>query len=201
MPKTANAPLLSRVKSWQFIGLGLSGWCTLYSVALLTWGASSTLIGNAQGGCFAATMTLASLEARRYRKCLVNSADSLDWTGGISTEHLNRTLAEFLQQREFRVEHCRQTELEMGFGVRGVNTGRTVLFETARWKEAVIDLEHVQTTEENREKLHASLAVIVGAGQPAETAEDYVKTHDLQLLVGQELKDLLKEPNPPKNTA
>ena len=60
MKKCASAPFLSRVKSWQLIGLGISGWCTLYSVAMITWGASSFKIGNAQGGCFAATMALAS---------------------------------------------------------------------------------------------------------------------------------------------
>ena len=68
MQATISAPLLHRVKSWQLIGLGLTGWATLYSIALINWAACGTIIGNTQGSCFAATMSLASLEARRLKK-------------------------------------------------------------------------------------------------------------------------------------
>src|ERR1035438_4416181 len=57
-----SAPLLSQVKSWQLVGLGITGWVTLYSAAIITWGTSSTIVGNTQGGFFAITMCLASLE-------------------------------------------------------------------------------------------------------------------------------------------
>jgi hypothetical protein len=198
MSKSASSSFLGRVKAWQLIGLGLSGWCTLYSIALLTWGARSGLIGNAQGGCFAATMALAGLEARRYRKNVVNPApaDFLHWVNTVSTEQLHQAITNFLLKRDWRVEPCREFETGMGFGVRGVNTGRTVVFETARWKEPVINLAHVQSTEENRHQATADLAVVVGAGQPDEQARNFVATHPLQLLAGPELKNLLAENQP-----
>lgn len=195
MSKLASFSFLGRVKAWQLVGLGLSGWCTLYSVALLTWGARSGLIGNAQGGCFAATMALAGLETRRHRKTSAASPteDALEWTGAVSTDQLHQVITNFLLRREWRVEPCRDFENGMGFGVRGVNTGRTVVFETSRWKEPVIDLAHVQSTEENRCKATADLAVVVGAGQPDEQALNFVAAHPLQLLAGRELKDLVEE--------
>lgn len=200
MSNTADAPLLSRVKSWQFIGLGLSGWCTLYSVALLTWGASSTLIGNTQGGCFAVSMALAGVESRRYRKNTTQpvEVDTIEWAGAVSAERLHQVITNFILRSDWRVEPCREFEKGMGFGVRGVNTGRTVVFETARWTEPVIDLAHVQSTEENRHKATADLAVVVGVGQPDEQARNFVATHPLQLLAGQELKDMLKSEMPPE---
>ena len=51
-----TAPLLSRIKTWQLLGLGFGGCCLLYDV---TCGASSGKIGLIQGGCFAAAMILA----------------------------------------------------------------------------------------------------------------------------------------------
>jgi hypothetical protein len=191
MATCVSAPLLSRVKSWQLVGLGLSGWCTLYSVAIITWGTSSVKIGNAQGGCFAATMALASVEARRYKKGIPIPADPLQWVNGISTDHLNQTIAQTMEQREFRVEPCQALETELGFGVRAINSGRTMVFETSRWKEPVIDVVHAQTTEENRKKVPAALAVIVGAGTPDEGAQTFAKTHPVSFLVGKELKDML----------
>lgn len=191
------APLLSRIKSWQFIGLGISGWCTLYSVAILSWGASSTIVGNSQGGCFAITMTLAGVEARRYQKGKSIPVDPLQWASMISTEHLNQVIAQVMQKREFRVERCQLVETEMGFGLRAVNGGRTLVFETERWKEPVIDLPHAQTTEANRQKVRADLAIIVGAGKPDEDAEAFVKNHSVQLLIGQELKAMLAVEKPP----
>jgi len=190
MDATVSAPLLSRVKSWQLVGLGISGWCTLYSAAILTANASSIMIGNAQGGCFAITMTLAGIEARRYKKTPAAPADALEWAGGVSTEHLNQTIARAMQKRDFRIEICQPVEIEMGFGVRAINAGRTLVFETGRWKEAVIDLLHVQAAEANREKVRADLAIIVGTGQPAEDTRTFVQTHSVQLLVGQELKEM-----------
>ncbi len=190
MDATVSAPLLSRVKSWQLVGLGITGWCTLYSAAILTANASTIMIGNAQGGCFAVTMTLAGIEARRYKKTPAAPVDALDWAGGVSTEHLNQTIAQVMRKRDFRIETCQPVETEMGFGVRAINAGRTLVFETGRWKEAVIDLLHVQATEANRRKVRADLAIIVGAGVPDEATQTFVQTHSVQLLVGQELKDM-----------
>ena len=184
----AKAPLLARVKSWQLVGLGLSGWCTLYSVALITWGASSGMVGNAQGGCFAATMTLASFEAKRYRTRSATPVDPLQWISSVPTEHLNQTIAQVMQKRDFRIEPCQPSDAEMGFGVRAVNAGRTMIFETEHWKKPVIDLLHAQTTEENRRKALADLAIIVSAGKPNEEAKAFVKSRPLQFLVDQELK-------------
>jgi hypothetical protein len=191
-----SAPFLSRVKSWQLVGLGISGWCTLYSVAVLTWGASSFFIGNAQGGCFAATMTLAGVEAKRCKKMNLKPEDSLQWTSGISTEFINQIIATILQTREFRVEACKPSERGMGFGVRGVNSGRTVIFETARWKEPVIDLQHVQDTEENRKKVAADHAVIVSAGNPDEEAKNFVQTKPVEFFGGDQLKNMLTNEKP-----
>jgi hypothetical protein len=191
-----SAPLLSRLKSWQLVGLGISGWCTLYSVAMLTWGASSALVGNTQGGCFATAMTLAGVEVKRYRKGGLAPDNSLQWAEGIPTAHLNQTLALAMQARDFRIEHCPPSQMEMGFGVRAVNVGRTIVFETARWKEPVIDLPHAQATEENRKRASADFAIIVGAGTADEAAREFVGQQPLQLLVGQELKNLLSPSKP-----
>lgn len=186
-----STPLLGRVKSWQLVALGIAGWCTLYSVALLAWGNSSNLIGNTQGGCFAATMTLASLEARRHKKRGSQPADLLQWAGAISTGQLNQILARTMGKQEFRVEPCQRLETELGFGLRVINSGRTMVIETARWKEPVIRLGHAQATEANRKTINADLAVIVGIGTPDEATRTFVKTCPVRLLVGDELKELV----------
>jgi hypothetical protein len=196
MNASVSAPLLSRLKSWQLVGLGVSGWCTLYSVAVLTWGASSALVGNTQGGCFAAAMTLAGVETRRYRKNGAAPENALQWADGIPTVNLNHTLARVMQSRDFRIESCPPSQIEMGFGVRAVNAGRTIVFETARWKEPVIDLPHAQATEENRKRASADLAIIVAAGMADEAAREFVEKKPLQLLLGQELKDILSTQKP-----
>lgn len=187
-----SAPLLGRVKSWQLVALGLTGWCTLYSVAILAWGASSNLVGNTQGGCFAATMTLASLEARRHKRCGAEPANPLQWADAISNGQLNQILARTMEKREFRVEPCHSLEAELGFGLRVINSGRTMMFETARWREPVIDLGHAQATEANRKSVHADLAVIVGTGTPDEETRTFVKTCPVRLLAGDELKALVE---------
>ena len=191
METSVSTPLLSRVKSWQLVGLGISGWCTLYSVAVLTWGASSVVIGNAQGGCFAVAMTLAGVEARRCKKGISSPQDLLQWTSGVATEHINQALVQILRTQDYRVEVCKSSELQMGFGVRGVNSGRTIVFETTRWKEPVIDLQHVQATEENRKKVSADLAVIVSLGQPDEEASQFLQARPVDLFGGDRLKDVL----------
>jgi hypothetical protein len=196
MVTCVSAPLLSRVKSWQLVGLGISGWCTLYSVALITCGASSFRIGNAQGGFFAATMALASFEARRYKKEAPIPVDPFQWISGISTENLNQTIAHTMQQRQFRVEPCHALETGLGFGVRAVNSGRTMVFETSRWQERVIDVLHAQTAEENRKEVSAALAVIVSAGNPDEAAQTFARTHSISFLSGQELKAMFDAGKP-----
>ena len=189
MTKTISAPLLSRVKSWQLVGLGLSGWCTLYSVALLTWGNSSLLIGNAQGGCFAATMTLAGLDARRYRTGSGTFTGTGNWINGLPTEQLNQTLTQILQRQEYYIESPLLVEKEMGFGVRAVKSGRTVVFETARWQEPIINLAHTQTTEENRKKILADIAYIVSRGLPNEEARIFAQSHPIRFLGRRELME------------
>ena len=196
MDKPVSAPFLSRVKSWQLVALGISGWCALYSIAILAGGNGSNLIGHAQGGCFAATMTLAGFESRRYRKSVSLPADSLQWVGGITAEHLNQTLVQLLQKGASKVETCHAAETEMGFGVRAVNAGRTMVFETGRWKEPVINLLHAQTTDENRKKVFADLAIIVSVGTPDEDARNFAKSRPVDFLVGKDLKNLLKAGKP-----
>ena len=85
----------------------------------------------------------------------------------------------------------------MGFGLRAVKAGRTLAFETGRWKEPVIDLLHAKTTEENRSKIRADLAIIVGAGKPDEDTQAFVKTHKVKLLVGKELRDMFPDEKSP----
>ena len=201
MQASVSAPLLSRIKSWQLIGLGVSGWITLYSVALITWSSNSTIIGNAQGGCFAAAMTLASMESRRHKNGGTTQADPLQWINAINTDQLNQILAQVMEKQEFRVETLHSNESEMGFGVRAVNAGRTWIFETGRWQEPVIDLHHVITTEENRKKILADLAIIVGTGTPDEAAEIFVKTHPIQLVTGEEFRNMLAAEQPPVQTS
>lgn len=192
MDTLVSAPLLSRVKSWQLVGLGLSGWCTLYSVAILSWGASSALIGNAQGGCFAVSMGLAGLESKRYKKAAVAPVDTLQWITGISTERVNLAVTRILLKKNFKIERCHPSITALGFGVRGVNSGRTLVFETGRWQEAVIDLAHAQSTEENRKKASADMAIIVAAGHPDEAALAFAKANPVNFLAGEDLKDLLE---------
>lgn len=202
MDKTKAAPILSRAKSWQLVGLGISGWVALYSAAVISWGASSLIVGNAQGGCFAVTMTLAGLEARRFQKPASVPADPLEWTGAITTEQINQTLAKALMQQEIRVEKPHPMEAQLGFGVRAINAGRTLVFETECWKEPVIDLQHATATDENRKKVYADQAVIVGAGKPDEAARSFVATHPaIKFLVGQELKGLFPVENSPDKKA
>jgi hypothetical protein len=157
---------------------------------VITGGASSFRIGHAQGACFAAAMILAGVEARRYKKPLAAAVNPLQWASAISTEHLNQAVAQAVLQREFRVEPCAPLETELGFGVRAVNSGRTMVFETARWQESVIDVPHVQTTEENRIKVAAARAIIVGAGNPDPEARIFARAHPVSFLCGKELKEL-----------
>jgi len=188
MDASVSAPLLTRVKSWQLVGLGLTGWCTLYSIALLTCGPVSFIVGNAQGGCFAASMTLAGLEVRRYKKAVAAVVDPFT---GVTVEMLNQAIALMARKQAFRIEPMHPTHAQLGFGVRAVTTGRTLVFETSRWREPVIDLAHVQDTEENRKKASANLAVIVSAGAPDENAMAFVVTHPIQFLAGKELEGML----------
>src|ERR1700692_4295559 len=99
MAINTSAPLLSRIKSWQLVGLGISGWVTLYSIAIIFWGASSFVIGNTQGGCFATAMTLAGVEVRRFQKANSFQLDPLQWIGVITTEQLNQTLAQNVKKQ------------------------------------------------------------------------------------------------------
>ncbi len=193
MESNISAPLLSRIKSWQLVLLGVSGWVTLYSVAVIFWGASSFVVGNSQGGCFATAMTLAGVEVRRFQKGSFIPMDPMQWTYGITTEELNQTLAQSLQKQELLVEAPHSVEAEMGFGLRAIKSGRTLVFETGRWKEPVINLLHAKATEQNRTKIRADLAIIVGAGTPDEDTKNFVKSHPMKLLVGKELKDLFPD--------
>jgi hypothetical protein len=188
MQALSSAPLLSRVKSWQLIGLGISGWVTLYSAAII--GTSSTIVGNTQGGLFAVTMTLAGIESRRFKKTRSIPANPLQWTNSVTTEQLNQTIVQLVEQQEFRVEKSHSSEATMGFGVRAVSAGRTWVFETGRWKERVIDLSRAQDAEENRKKVLADFAVIVGAGTPDEDTQIFVKTHPVQIFAGEQLRNL-----------
>jgi len=197
MAMNTSAPLLSRIKSWQLVGLGISGWVTLYSAAIIFWGASSFVVGNTQGGCFAVAMTLAGVEVRRFQRGNSIPLDPLQWVSGISTEQLNQTLAQSLMIQTLRVEAPHPIEASMGFGLRAIKLGRTLVFETGRWKEPIIDLLHAKTTEENRNKARADYAIIVGAGTPDEDTKIFVKNHPVKLLVGKELKDMFVVEKPP----
>jgi len=197
MKSSIASPLLRRVKSWQLVCLGISGWVTIYSVAIIYWGASSFVVGNAQGGSFAAVMALSGVEARRRQKGSVNP---LQWAEGITTEQLNVALTRCVQKNELLLESLHPREAQMGFGLHAVKAGRTFLFETGRWKEPVIDLPHIKSTEENRSKSNADFAVIVGAGTPDEDTRIFAKTHPVKLLVGEELKAIFIEEESPEKS-
>jgi hypothetical protein len=197
MEANISAPLLSRIKSWQLVLLGFSGWVALYSAAIIYWGASSFIVGNSQGGCFATAMTLAGVEVRRFQRGSSIPMDPLQWAAGITTEQLHQTLIQNLQKQELLVQAPHPFEAEMGFGLRAIKAGRTLVFETGRWKESVIDLLHVKTTEENRKKIRADLAIVVGAGTPDEDTQIFVNAHPMKLLVGKDLKDIFAVEKPP----
>lgn len=198
MDASISAPFLRQIKSWQLVCLGISGWVTLYSAAILHWGACSFVVGNTQGGSFAAVMALASREARRLQR---GSLSLVQWAGGISHEQLNQALATKLQADELLIESLHPTEAGMGFGLRAVKAGRTFLFETARWKESVIDLLHARTTDRNRELANADFAVIVGVGTPDEETRIFANSHPMKLLVGEELKAIFDHENPAEKGA
>ncbi|MDD5140248.1 MAG: hypothetical protein PHY43_08330 [Verrucomicrobiales bacterium] len=193
MRATISAPLLYRVKTWQLIGLGFTGWVTLYSIALINWAACGRFIANTQGGCFAATMALAGLEARRLKKYKIKCEhDALHWADNIPTFQLNQTLEQIQQKNGFSTEVLHAQEAELGFGLRAVKDGRTFVFETSRWKEPTIDLLHAQATDENRKRAMADRAVIVSTGVPDEDTKLFVKSTPLHLLVGEELQSLIE---------
>jgi hypothetical protein len=198
METSISAPLLNRIKSWELVGLGMSGWVTLYSVAIIYWGSSSFVVGNTQGGSFAAVMSLAGVEVKRRQK---GSMDLRQWAACITTEELHVALTKTLQEKELLLEALHPSEAQMGFGLRAVKAGRTFLFETGRWKESVIDLLHAKTTEENRNKSNADFAVIVGAGTPDEDTKIFTKTHPVKLLVGGELKAIFMDEKPHDKSA
>ena len=202
MRATISAPFLYRVKPWQLIGLGFTGWVTLYSIALINWASCGTLAGNAQGGCFATTMALAGLEARRLKKNRTEGEhDALHWADNIPTFQLNQTLDRIQRKNGFMSEPLHVQELEMGFGVRTVKEGRTFVFETSRWREPVIDLHHAKTTNENRKMARADMAVIVSTGVPDEDTKLFVKSTPIQLLVGDELQSLVEAEIPKPETS
>jgi hypothetical protein len=189
------APFLSRVKSWQLVGLGLTGWCTLYSAAIISWNNCSVTIGNAEGGCFATAMTLAGIEARRHRKGV---AIPLNPFTGVTAYQVNQAVLRLAREQSFRIEHVNQAELQCGFGVRAVGAGRTVVYETSRWEEPVIDLPHVQSTDDHRKQVCADVAVIVTLGQPDENAAAYVQTHAIQFLGRKQLEPFIEVKKPQK---
>lgn len=202
MHPTASTPLLCRVKAWQLLCLGFTGWLTLYSIAIINWASCGPLAGNAQGGCFATTMALAGLESRRLKRSRVDGDHAaLHWADNIPTFQLNHALDQIQQRKGFLSEPLHVQELEMGFGVRIVKEGRTFVFETSRWKEPLIDLHHAQRTNENRKMAKADLAVIVSLGVPNEETRQFVKSVPLQLLVGTELQNLIEPeiPRPEQN--
>lgn len=178
MENTVTAPFLSRVKSWQLVALGFSGWCTFYSIALV---AGSAFAGHIQGGCFAASMTLAGVESRRFRR-IEAPANTLSWIQSMPTEELNRTLAQVLEQQEFYVESTSTAEKEMGFGVRAVKSGRTIVFETDGWHEPIITLAHLEATEKNRQKVFADIAYVVSLGVPDVEAKAFANSHPIRFL-------------------
>lgn len=193
MHAITSAPLLCRVKPWQLIGLGLTGWVTLYSITLINWAACSAFVTNTQGGLFAATMTLASFEARRAKRNKDESEnDALHWADAIPTFQLNQTLERIQQKNGFKAEPLYLHETEMGFGVRVVKEGRTFLFETSRWKEPTVDLLHAKTTDENRRIAKADRAVIVSTGIPDADTKLFVKSNSLELLAGKDLQSLIE---------
>lgn len=184
--------LLMQTKSWQLICLGVSGWLALYGAAMTNWPAWRNLVGNSQGGCFAIVMSLAGVEVKRFKRRQLADDENLRWASCLTTAQINAHLAQVIQSQDFRVEPPGPEEAQAGFGVLTVNAGRTVAFETDRWREPVIDIEHAVHTDENRKKIRAHLAVIVGIGEPAAAVSEFTKTHPVQLLAGNEFKRMMK---------
>ena len=71
--------------------------------------------------------------------------------------------------------------------MRAVKAGRTLVFETSRWEEKVIDLNHTRTTEENRKKVMADIAYIVSLGLPDMEARTFAQNHPVRFLGRREL--------------
>jgi hypothetical protein len=151
------------------------------------------MIGNAQGGCFAIAMTLAGVEARRLRKGPVAPVDPFS---GVTTAQIDQTVLSHAKARAMRIEPLHAAEKQLGFTLRAVGAGRTLVYETERWHESAIDLTHVQAADENRRKVHADLAVIVSVGKPDEQAIAYVQTHPVQLFDRKELKQAVVPKKP-----
>jgi hypothetical protein len=201
MSVRSSAPLLSRVKSWQLISLGFSGWILIYGTSIVCRGVTSPASGHLQGGCFAAAMALAGVEARRYRKPKAKPADPFAWTSTVSNDQINQAVMQIAHEKNYRVEAPHPIEADMGFGVRAVNSGRTWVFETSRWNERVINLTHAMATEENRKKIHADVAVIVSAGTPDADTQFFAKKHPVLFIVGDEIKNRIPIEIPPAENA
>jgi restriction system protein len=120
-----------------------------------------------------------------------------------STAHVEATLAQInaMPWREFSAA-LEQALMREGFEVRRVDLpaadfellkgGRTVLLGGKRWKAARLGLEVLQSLETARSTRDASSCICVATGEVSDTARAFAAQHQIRVIQGTELAQLLR---------
>ncbi len=120
-----------------------------------------------------------------------------------STAHVEATLARInaMPWREFSAA-LEQALLREGFEVRRLDLvgadfellkgGRTVLLSSKRWKAARLGLEVFQSLENVRSTREASSCICVTTGDITDKARSFAADHQIRVIQGTELAQLLR---------
>ncbi|MES2953977.1 MAG: restriction endonuclease [Pseudomonadota bacterium] len=120
-----------------------------------------------------------------------------------STAHVEATLAQIsaMPWREFSAA-LEQALAREGFEAKRLESpaadfelfkgGRTVLLSAKRWKAARLGLEIFQALEAARSARDASSCICVTAGEVTDNARQFAATHQIRVIQGTELAQLLR---------
>lgn len=120
-----------------------------------------------------------------------------------STAHVEATLAQInaMPWREFSAA-LEQALVRDGFEVKRLEnaaadfellkSGRTVLLSGKRWKAARLGLEVFQALEAARSARDASSCICVTAGEVTDNARQFAASHQIRVIQGTELAQLLR---------
>jgi len=120
-----------------------------------------------------------------------------------STAHVEATLAQInaMPWREFSAA-LEQALMREGFEVTRIDLpaadfeltkgGRTLLLSSKRWKAARVGLEVFQSLEAARNTRDASSCICVSTGEVSDKARSFAAQHQIRLIQGVELAQLLR---------
>jgi restriction system protein len=120
-----------------------------------------------------------------------------------STAHVEATLAQInaMPWREFSAA-LEQALMRDGFEVKRLDLpaadfelskgGRTLLLSSKRWKAARVGLEVFQSLETARNTRDASSCICVSTGEVSDKARSFAAQHQIRLIQGVELAQLLR---------